>query len=209
MQLTQERTNQEWLEQLREEGLQGDAARRDLRATLVRGLRRALAGRVPDESYFEDWAQDALVRVLESLSTFRDESRFTSWALAIAMRAAFTELRRARWKDVSLDALAGDADAPLGAQLAQGSEPESPERHLGKVRLLEVLERTFRTELTDRQRQLIIAELRDMPQEELCRHLGTNRNALYKLGHDARKSLRRGLEQAGITAEHVSLLFEA
>jgi RNA polymerase sigma-70 factor, ECF subfamily len=78
-----------------------------------------------------------------------------------------------------------------------GSETESPEGRLGRIRLLEVLQRTFMTELTARQRQVILAELRDMPQEELCRHLGTNRNALYKLGHDARKSLRRGLEEAG------------
>ncbi len=37
--------------------------------------------------------------------------------------------------------------------------------------------------------------------------LGTNRNALYKLLHDARKRMLRGLSEAGITAEEVREAF--
>ena len=39
--------------------------------------------------------------------------------------------------------------------------------------------------------------------------LGTrsNRNALYKLTHDARKRLKRGLEMAGFTAEDIRAAF--
>ena len=52
-----------------------------------------------------------------------------------------------------------------------------------------------------------LAELRGMPQDEIARHLGSNRNALYKLTHDARKRLKRGLEAAGFTAEDIGAAF--
>jgi biotin operon repressor len=54
---------------------------------------------------------------------------------------------------------------------------------------------------------LILAELRAMPQEEIAVQLGTSRNAVYKLCHDARRSLQRALEQAGYSAERVRWAF--
>ena len=36
-----------------------------------------------------------------------------------------------------------------------------------------------------------------MPQDEIGRQLGSNRNAIYKLTHDARRRLKAGLEAAG------------
>ena len=42
---------------------------------------------------------------------------------------------------------------------------------------------------------------------EIARHLGSNRNAVYKLTHDARKRLKRGLEAAGFTAEDIGAAF--
>jgi RNA polymerase sigma-70 factor (ECF subfamily) len=61
--------------------------------------------------------------------------------------------------------------------------------------------------LTAKQRDALLAELRGMPQDEIARHLGSNRNALYKLTHDARNRLKRGLEAAGFTAEDISAAF--
>ena len=46
-----------------------------------------------------------------------------------------------------------------------------------------------------------------MPQDEIARHLGSNRNAIYKLTHDARKRLKRGLELAGYGAEDIREAF--
>jgi RNA polymerase sigma-70 factor (ECF subfamily) len=48
-----------------------------------------------------------------------------------------------------------------------------------------------------------------MPMDEVARKLGTNRNALYKLIHDARQRLQqRIVEIAGISAQEVMQLFE-
>jgi RNA polymerase sigma-70 factor (ECF subfamily) len=46
-----------------------------------------------------------------------------------------------------------------------------------------------------------------MPQDEIARHLGSNRNAVYTLTHDARKRLRQGLEATGFTAEDLGAAF--
>ncbi len=54
-------------------------------------------------------------------------------------------------------------------------------------------------DLTEKQRQTLLAELNGMPQEEIGRRMGSNRNAVYKLAHDARKRLKQGLEAAGYT----------
>jgi RNA polymerase sigma-70 factor (ECF subfamily) len=39
--------------------------------------------------------------------------------------------------------------------------------------------------------------LEEIPLDEVVRHLGSNRNAVYKLVHDARLKLRRHLERCG------------
>ena len=52
-------------------------------------------------------------------------------------------------------------------------------------------------ELTDNRREALLAELAGLPLEEIGRRMGRNRNAIYKLTHDARKRLKQGLEAAG------------
>jgi len=88
-------TDQEWIHALQQPG--NDAAIQALRAQLARGLSFALASRVPPEQLndlVEDFAQDATLRVLAVLDTFRGESRFLTWATKVAVRLAFSELRR-------------------------------------------------------------------------------------------------------------------
>ena len=64
-------------------------------------------------------------------------------------------------------------------------------------------------ELTDRQREaLLLLSVQDMPMEEAARKLKTNRNALYKLLHDARLRLKRRLSMEGISAQEVLAVFE-
>jgi len=96
-----DRTNEQWLSDLR--GSDADIAIADLRAMLLRGLRAALYAKLSHgmESILEDFVQDALIKILRNLDTFRGESRFTTWAQKIAVNVAFTELRRRRWKNIS------------------------------------------------------------------------------------------------------------
>ena len=69
--------------------------------------------------------------------------------------------------------------------------------------------RVIEEELTDRQRQaLVLLGLQDMPMEDAARKLKTNRNALYKLLHDARLRLRTRLALEDISSHDVLALFE-
>jgi len=197
-----ERTNQEWLEALRGPGL--DEALADLRAFLMRGLRYALADRSGvDEASLEDFVQEALLKILAGLDSFRGESRFTTWAQKIAVRVAFTELRRHRWRDVSLDEVIGFPDSDsIPATLADPSA--GPEKRAIQQMFLETVRRLIVEELTDTQRQAMTAVyLRGMPLQEVARCMESNRNALYKLLHDARQRLQKAMVAEGISSQDV------
>ena len=182
-------------------------ARQELRDILVQGLRAALAKRVPRrvDALAEDFAQDALIKILDKLDTFRGESKFTTWAHKIAVRTAFTELRRKRWENVSLDDVLSDEDeGPVMPDLEATSETEAdPEEMASQELLTRRVHEAIEEVLTDRQRKAIQAVMQEMPLQEVARRMGTNRNALYKLIHDARQNLKAALKDEGITAEQL------
>ncbi|MGA7119761.1 MAG: sigma-70 family RNA polymerase sigma factor [Polyangiaceae bacterium] len=199
------RANEEWVRALGDDGASGEGARRELRAVLVTGLRRALSRRGVAEDLCEDFAQEAMLRVRERLAAFRGEARFTTWALSIATRIAFDELRHKRWKDVSFDAVSADAKRPL---VFEPRVEASQDRGLVRERVLASLRDVLENDLTDRQRAALVAELNGMPQAEIALQLGMSRNALYKLSHDARKRVKARLERTGISEVDVLWVFE-
>jgi RNA polymerase sigma-70 factor (ECF subfamily) len=72
---------------------------------------------------------------------------------------------------------------------------------------LDAVHEVIRNGLTAKQRAALLAELQGMPQDEITRNIGSNRNAVHKRTHDARKRLKQGLETAGFTAEDVRAVF--
>lgn len=196
------RTNQEWLDALRGPGR--DEALADLRAILVRGLHYSLASRSDvDGALVEDFVQEALLKIVDALDSFRGESRFTTWAQKIAVREALSELRRHRWRDVSLDKITRARDSDfIPATLADPSA--GPERQAIQGALLETLGRMISERLTDRQRTAMTAVyLHGVPLEEAARVTGTNRNALYKLLYDARQRLQEEILAEGFSGQDV------
>lgn len=200
------RSNEAWLTHLRAEGPEQQAALGDLRRALLRGLRKALSSyRRADDAFLEDAVQDSLLRILDRLAQFEGRSRFVTWATTIAIRTAMSELRRHRWKDASLEDM---VELARGSSRSPGESSEPAvrsERRALVGKMYEVIEQ----DLTDRQRTALLAELKGMPQQEIARHLDSNRNAVYKLTHDARKRLKRGLEAAGYHADHIQAAFTA
>ncbi len=201
----QERTNEQWLAELR--GPNPDEALADLYDLLVRGLSAALGGRADGvDANIGDFAQEALIKIVSNLASFRGESRFTTWANKIAMNVALTELKRRRWRDVSLQDLL-DRRTATGRGL---SDPQlTPEQVAFQNMVLAKLRRTIDEELTDRQREAVIAViLEGMPIAEVARRMGTNQNALYKLLYDARKKLKLRMEAAGVSPQEVLAAFD-
>ncbi len=194
------RDNNSWMADLSRDEAERESALCDLRDALFRNLRKALSNRPADDSFLEDAVQDSLMRILDRLNQFEGRSQFLTWATAIAIRVAMGELRRSRWKDVSLDELMADADfVPERAIDTQSAPDAQAERQA----ILDSMQQVIENQLTDKQRTALLAELKGMPQDEIARHLGSNRNAVYKVTHDARKKLKQGLEAAGFTTEDV------
>ncbi len=198
------RTNEAWSADLRAEGHPAQAqALADLRAQLLRGVGAGLRSYPQvDAAFLEDVVQDALVKILDRLEQFEGRSRFLTWATAIAIRMGLTELRRRRWKDVSLDAFLEDSG---GGGVA--AEPSTADGQTARRALVAKLQELMANALTEKQRRVMVAELHGLPQQEIARELGSNRNAVYKLTHDARKRLKRGLEEAGYGADDIHAAF--
>jgi RNA polymerase sigma-70 factor (ECF subfamily) len=202
------RTNVEWLEDLK--GTNRNEALEDLRTILVRGLTYALSSRIKNDldTLVEDFVQDALLRILDKLDTFRGESKFTTWAQKVAVRVAFTELRRQRWKDISLEDIIPEESVDFTPSILADPSPD-PEKRAHQTMLGEMIQDMIENELTDLQRKAMLAIMAGgMPLEEVAEKLGTNRNALYKLIHDARKRMQQRLQARGMTAQEILAAFE-
>lgn len=189
-----------WRDRLRPDHPEQAVAIEELRELLLRALQKRFSGRVgQDQAFLEDIVQDSLLKILQSLDRFQGHSRFSSWALSIAIRVAFNELRRKDWRQVSLE--------DLSAQKRRDVEPDAldpgPEFELDRRELVQTLRRVIETTLTARQREVLLCELSGMPQEEIARQLGTNRNNVYKLFHDARIALKRELESRGLNRQNL------
>ena len=192
-------TPQPWPARLAEAGRTQEDALAELRVVLMKGIRSGLSGRAGvDDAFIEDVTQGALVRIMDHLHTFKGKSRFTTWALSIGMRVAFIELRRKHWSNVSLDALRENSNGVEDAD--PGLRPDEQSEQRG---LYDFVHRAIAEQLTPRQRELLLGYLNGMPQDELARQLGLSRNAVYKLGHDARKALKSALEAEGFGVEHL------
>ena len=186
-------------------GSEKEAAIADLRGLLVRGLRPALHGRTGGaDPSVEDFVQEALLKILDNLDSFRGESRFTVWAHKISVRTAFAEMRRSRWRDVSLEAV---IDRQGEGAVAPTDQVTDPERATAKSIMLATFRRFIDETLTEKQRVALLAALGGMPLEAIADRMGTNRNALYKLLYDARKRLKKRMEEEQLTAEDMLGVF--
>jgi len=176
-----ERSNDQWLAALR--GPKRDDALAELRVVLVRGLRGALGGQANRaEPAVEDFAQEALIKILGSLDSFRGECRFTTWAQKICVRTAFAEMRRSRWRDVSLE---GVISRPEESAVA---DPQlDPERAATQTMIMAEFRRFIDEELTDRQRTALLAALGGMPLQRF-----SNGSSLSPGGSRRRRSTSAG-----------------
>lgn len=210
------RTNSEWVKDLSASGEEQASALGELRPYLVRAARYALRrsqGRLAHVSPYdldqlaEDCAQNALLAILERLAEFRGDSRFTTWAYKFAINMALVAGRREVWKRISLDALLEQTGRPTW-RLEAGALAGDPERMARRAEAWAVIQEVMDHDLSERQRQALKAVVVDeVPLDELVRHWGSTRNAVYKVLHDARWKLKIRLEARGFAPREVLGLF--
>mgnify|MGYP001445958159 CR=1 FL=1 len=187
-----------WLDALGTTGPQQDAAISRLHDLMRRAAGRYLSGQaaaaslghVRREEIIQSTADEATVDVINALATFEGRSRFTTWAYKFAIVKAAVEVRRATWRpgEVGLDAAGDPQDSAL-----------SPHEHAEAAALSAAIRTGIDTVLTAHQRRVLVAIVIDaVPIDVLADRLDTNRNALYKTLHDARKRLRAELVRQGL-----------
>ena len=212
------RTNEEWLNDLSASGEVQEAAIADLRDLLLRAALYFFSRNLSDfqglhreeiTQRAEDCAQDALIAVLGHLSDFRGDSKFSTWAYKFAINIALMASRRERWKGVSLDELASSDTSNFFERVMQDmSDGVAPEQSAMQGEIRKVIRELIERELTERQRQvLFMMVFNDVPMDEVVRHLDTNRNAIYKMLHDARRKLKSGLQARGFEIGETLTLF--
>jgi len=193
----------DWVERLNSTGETREEAIVELRSILLRGLTATVRNRYGSKIQAEDVVQDALLKILDKIDSFEGRSKFTTWAMTIAVRIAISEMRRKHFQDVSMDSLLPDN---MQFEPIADAEPSVGDRQ-EKANMLTKLKSLIDTVLTDKQREAMHALLNGMPVEIFAEKTGSNRNAVYKLIHDARVKLRQGFEQAGYKAEDVIAAF--
>ncbi len=191
---------QDWLTRLRGPASVRAVALEDLRGYLVRGLTKSLSHRYGGGVDPEDIAQLALLKILDALDSYRGEARFTTWAMSIAVRIGISELRKAYYRHVSLD----DDGRPGAVRVdVPDADACSADVALARQGLFAQLQELIDVSLSERQRVALRGSLEGLSVEVLADRLGSNRNAIYKLLHDARLKLRTGLEARGVTADDI------
>lgn len=214
------RTNDDWLRELSGSGAAQESAISDLHSILLRavlyifnrnsGDLRSLGG--DDKMKLsEDCAQDALISILNHLPDFRGDSKFTTWAYKFAVNIALMSARHERWKDVSLDQLSAAEDGEVSEWLMEDKSPASaPDQSSMQDEVRTIIREVINRELTDKQRRvLLLVVFKDVPMDEVVRLLGTNRNAVYKMLHDARMKLKSSLQAHGFEVGETLALFSS
>lgn len=196
--------SREWLRSLHAE----DPTRKDaiarLHALLLRAARFEVARRRPSlphlrgnelDDIANEAANDALMSVLRRLDDFRGTSRFTTWVYKFALLEAAVKLRKRAWQGREIPLEPEGWDFFSSDQLEPDIEAEQSE-------LLATLQHLITDILTPHQRNVLIAlALNGVPIDVLAERLNTNRGALYKTLHDARRKLRKHLTERDLALD--------
>ena len=212
------RSNAEWRVALEGDGDEQAVALTDLRTYLLRAalftLQRALhyVGHLPSSvlgELAEDCAQEALMAILPRLRDFRGESQFTTWAYAFAVNTALVAARRERWAPVPLDRIL-EGSEPLPSPAHDEGGPPDPDRRALQAEMMAAIRDGIEQHLTLKQQQVLRALVfEEVPLDEVVRHWGSNRNAIYKLLHDARRKLKTHLVARGFDVKEILAHFAA
>jgi RNA polymerase sigma-70 factor, ECF subfamily len=213
------RSNEEWLDALSGQPAEAQAeALQDLRDYLLRAALIYLARRRSEVSDWtpqairqlaEDLAQETLIQINKNLNSFRGESQFTTWTFRFVINRAASELRRRRYRDLSLDDLREDELSAFQTPVQDTGPRGDPARLAERRYYLNLLRQLVDTELNERQRAAVVwVHLQGRSMDEVAAALGLNRNALYKLLYDARRRLKTQLLARHLSQGDILAAFE-
>lgn len=143
----------------------------------------------------QDVLQETLLTVMAKVDTVHDPAMLGAWLRRVTVNTALMRLRTRRNEPVSGLGNGGAEFTPDGSRAHPVSSwPPLPEDELLRREAREVLEAAV-GQLPDGEREVyVLAEIEDLPREEVAELLGISREAIRVRLHRARTTLRQALE---------------
>lgn len=145
--------------------------------------------------------QDAMLKIIQHIDTFRSEAQITTWMTRIVMNQAITRLRRRKLRDhTSLDSTQSAASnttgqtSSLGKVLEDHREPGAEQRVQDSEMIEQLLSAIDRLD-TDFRAVLVLRDLEEMDYQQIADTLeikvGTVKSRLFR----ARVALRQEMQK--------------
>lgn len=145
-----------------------------------------------DEAEAEDAAQESFIKAFRNLSSFRADSRFSTWLISITLNEARTRLRRKRGvKMESLDD-AGDGERSVSPALLRDWR-EIPSEALERQEVRSILRKAIE-ELPEMYREVVVLrDVEEMSVNEAAEAMGVSVSVIKVRLHRARIMLQKRL----------------
>lgn len=143
-----------------------------------------------------DATQDAFVSMLRKLSQFRGESEFTTWLHRVTVNSCYDILRKRRRQPMLR--LVADEDDPIpetGPPVADHADATVDS--IDVSRALQLIPEEYRV-------TLVLAEIQDLPYEEIARVLDVPIGTVKSRVHRGRIALARAMGLDGLDREPTS-----
>lgn len=137
----------------------------------------------PDDA--RDAAQDAFLTMVSKLSQFRGDAAFTTWLHRVTVNACYDILRKRRRQPMLR--LAGDPDDPIPE--TQPPVADHADQTVGSIdvaRALQLIPEEYRI-------VLVLADVQDLPYEEIARALDVPLGTVKSRVHRGRVALGRAM----------------
>ena len=134
-----------------------------------------------------DMAQEAFLRAWRSLSSYKGQSRFSTWLYRVTSNVCLDELRRRRRGETeSMQALEENGFEPV-------DPAETPEMALDRAELRRDLAEAISQLGSEQRAALILRDVQGLPYEEIAQILDLNLNTVKSRISRARSALREML----------------
>lgn len=162
----------------------------------VYGLVFRMLGR-RDEA--EDLAQEVFVQVFKAIDQFRGESKLSTWIYRIAVnlcknRTKYLSRRHAGEQD-DIDAMA-ERVPMTAARAATVGDVSRPDELVEGMQLEDIVKRAIQKLEPEFREALILADVEDMPYEEIAQIMGVPVGTVKSRIHRARAQLKTLVERA-------------
>jgi len=146
----------------------------------------------------EDLTQEVLVKIHHSLSTFRGDSRLSTWIYRIAANTALDRLRQREGARGFTEALSleMEEDGGNGITLGIGAQEASMDQQVIRKEMNGCIREIIDTLPTDYRTVIVLSELEGLTDQEMAEALGVSLRTVKIRLHRARAHLKKELSTA-------------